>query len=103
MLSMSDSKVVVRNYEGFISTYAQPTDYKAHNPQTCPYCWTQREEAGQEGVAGLLSGHRRSIAPEGWGTVHARRTSAVDMHLPMEIGGLPVEIVSSSQMVEVTA
>lgn len=72
MLSMSESKVVVRNYEGFISVYTQPTEYVSHDPKTCPYCQSQREAGGQEGVAGLLAGHSREVAPEGWYTSHQR-------------------------------
>jgi len=72
LLSMSDSKVIVRNYEGFITAYTQPTDYQGHDPATCPYCQSRRNEAGQEGVAGLLSGQRREIAPQHWHETHAR-------------------------------
>ncbi len=72
LLSMSDSKVIIRNYEGFITAYAQPTDYRSHDPATCPYCQNHRDEAGQEGVAGLLAGQRREIAPQHWHETHAR-------------------------------
>ena len=72
LLSMSDTKVIVRNYEGFITAYTQPTGYQGHNPATCPYCQSRRNEAGQEGVAGLLSGQRREIAPQQWHETHAR-------------------------------
>jgi lysine 2,3-aminomutase len=72
LMSMSESRVVVRNYEGFISTYTQPGDYKSHDPRTCPYCQTRHYEGGQEGIAGLLNGERLAIAPEGWNNVHHR-------------------------------
>jgi len=76
LLSQSESRVVVRNYEGFISTYAQPTDYTSHDPRTCAYCQTRHSEGGQEGVASLLSGDRLAIAPEGWNQIHHRESSA---------------------------
>jgi len=72
LMSMSESRVVIRNYEGFISTYTQPTDYVSHDPRTCPYCQQRHSEGGQEGVAGLLGGERLAIAPEGWDQVHHR-------------------------------
>ncbi len=72
LISMSESRVIIRNYEGFISTYTQPTDYVSHDPRTCPYCQQRHSEGGQEGVAGLLSGERLAIAPEGWEQVHHR-------------------------------
>ncbi|MFO7741832.1 MAG: lysine 2,3-aminomutase [Anaerolineae bacterium] len=73
LLSMSDRQVVVRNYEGLISTYAQPTDYRPHDVETCPYCRSRLGEGAQEGVAGLLAGHARTIAPEQWRAVHQRQ------------------------------
>lgn len=72
LLTMSDSKVVVRNYEGFITAYTQPSHYIPHDPETCAYCQAQRGEQGQEGVAGLLNGRVRRISPDGWLDVHHR-------------------------------
>ncbi len=70
LISASDTRVVVRNYEGFISAYAQPTDYKPHNPATCRQCQEQTNPA--IGVAALLNGSKSSIAPEGWHSQHQR-------------------------------
>ncbi len=72
LLSMSESKVVLRNYEGFIGAYIQPSYYNPHDPQTCPYCQSARE-SGQDGIAGILAGKMNSIAPQGWEEVHRRR------------------------------
>ena len=72
LVSMSDSKVVVRNYEGFIATYAQPTDYRPHDPAACSFCRDRHSEGSQEGVAGLLANYARTIAPEGWHSLHQR-------------------------------
>ncbi|MGC9358071.1 MAG: KamA family radical SAM protein [Anaerolineae bacterium] len=73
LLSQSPERVVVRNYEGFITTYAQPTGVPVHDPEGCPYCQARREEEGQEGVAGLLAGQARAISPGGWQETHERR------------------------------
>ena len=73
LLSQSDSRVVVRNFEGFISTYVQPAEYQPHNIHTCPYCRAKQAEGVQEGVAGLLVGHGSQIAPQGWQDAHRRR------------------------------
>ncbi len=72
LLSMSESRVVIRNYEGFVSTYAQPADYRSHDPATCSYCQAHQNGDAREGVAGLLSGQNRTIAPEGWHETHRR-------------------------------
>ena len=77
LLSMSERQVVVRNYEGFTCSYAQPVDYRPHDPTSCAYCTARRDEEGQAGVSGLLEGHARVIAPEGWHTSHQRSTVLV--------------------------
>lgn len=82
LLSMSESHVVVRNYEGLISTYAQPTQYQRHDPSTCPYCQARPSEGRQDGVAGLLAGRQRIIAPEGWEEAHQRQGLALEMQQP---------------------
>jgi lysine 2,3-aminomutase len=75
LLSMSDSKVIVRNYEGFVTAYAQPAHYAGHDARNCAYCQERQAESGQTGVAGLLSGDGRRIAPEGWERAHHRAES----------------------------
>jgi lysine 2,3-aminomutase len=72
LLSMSDRVVVVRNYEGLLSAYAQPTEYRGHDAAACPYCRSRRDEGAQEGVTGLLTGQARTISPEGWHAVYRR-------------------------------
>lgn len=86
LLSMSDSQVVVRNYEGLMSTYAQPADYRPHVPAACAYCQSRRGEGAQEGVAGLLAGQAHTIAPEGWRAVHRREPGAVELGYVEESG-----------------
>ncbi|MGQ9457615.1 MAG: lysine 2,3-aminomutase [Anaerolineae bacterium] len=75
LLSQSDHRVVVRNFEGFISTYVEPADYQPHDPSQCPFCREHRGEP-QAGVAGLLAGRRDQIAPEGWAHEHVRGVPA---------------------------
>jgi lysine 2,3-aminomutase len=70
LLSMSDSKVIVRNYEGYISTYAQPTDYTGHDPATCPACKAKQSAGQNQGISGLLSGPESTIKPENWNQKH---------------------------------
>ena len=72
LISSSDHKVVLRNYEGFISTYEEPLDYQPHNKATCPFCRSKRREVGQSGVFGLLDEDEMTIKPEGFDQLHAR-------------------------------
>jgi len=71
-ISASDHKVILRNYEGYVTTYEEPTEYSAHDPSTCSYCQNKRPEAGQTGITGLLDSEEMFIKPEGFDQVHDR-------------------------------
>ena len=49
LISYSDHKVVLRNYEGYITTYEEPETYQKHDSLTCRYCQHERPEPGQSG------------------------------------------------------
>lgn len=72
LVSMSDHKIIVRNYEGFVTTYEEPVQYTPHDPKTCVYCQNPRLEPGQEGVFGMLDGDKMFIKPEGFDQLHNR-------------------------------
>ena len=72
LISYSDHKVVLRNYEGYITTYEEPETYKRHDSTACSYCQHERPEVGQSGVLGLLEGERMWIEPKGFSEVHTR-------------------------------
>ena len=72
VLSMSDHRTVLRNYEGFITTYEEPLTYTAHDPSNCKYCQTKKVEPGQSGIHGLLQGEALDIKPEGFDRLHNR-------------------------------
>ena len=72
LLSYSDHKVVVRNYEGYVTTYEEPLDYKPHETKTCSFCQNKRLEPGQTGITGLLDGDHMFIKPAGFDEVHDR-------------------------------
>lgn len=77
LLSMSEKRVILRNYEGFITTYTQPADYQAHDPAICSYCQSRGSNPDQAGIAGLLAGETLTIQPEGWGEVHRRSPAPI--------------------------
>jgi lysine 2,3-aminomutase len=85
LLSMSDSQVVVRNYEGFIAAYPQPSNYRAHDPATCSFCQSQAADVGHEGISGLLAGHSLTIEPESWRTMHGRESSELPSLLEIDL------------------
>ncbi|MCK9254355.1 MAG: lysine 2,3-aminomutase [Bacteroidales bacterium] len=60
LISQSPGKIVLRNFEGVITTYTEPTDYI--NECHCEDC---KQEMENEGVAALLRGEQLSLEPEG--------------------------------------
>jgi lysine 2,3-aminomutase len=70
LISMSDHKIVLRNFEGYISTYEEPTDYTPSD--TARFIGEKRAEPGQTGVFGLLEGERMFIKPASFDEVHER-------------------------------
>jgi lysine 2,3-aminomutase len=75
LISYSDHKVVLRNYEGYITTYEEPETYERHDQRACSYCAEHRAEPGQSGVLGLLEGERMWIEPKGFEETHQRGTT----------------------------
>ncbi|MEW5867692.1 MAG: lysine 2,3-aminomutase [Chloroflexota bacterium] len=70
LLSMSDHKIILRNYEGYVTTYEEPVDYLPS--QSAKFKGEKRPEPGQAGVFGLLDGEQMFIKPEGFDQVHDR-------------------------------
>jgi lysine 2,3-aminomutase len=67
---MSDHKIILRNYEGYITTYEEPTDYKPI--EAAKFKGEKRLEPGQSGISGLLEGEQMFIKPEGFDELHDR-------------------------------
>ena len=62
LISQTPHKVILRNFEGVITTYTEPEHY--HETCQCEYCRGEREEH-LVGIAGLEHGHTISIEPAG--------------------------------------
>ena len=60
VISKAPGKVVLRNFEGVITTYTEPTDYK--NECNCEYCKANQSKT-IEGVSSLLEGRGMAIEP----------------------------------------
>jgi lysine 2,3-aminomutase len=94
VVSYSDHKVVLRNYEGYITAYEEPLEYRQHDKSSCPSCQQTRPEPGQSGVHGLLQGERMWIEPEGFEEVHSRgnteahRLQRPDKWTPYGVGAI---------------
>jgi lysine 2,3-aminomutase len=76
LIAQSPERVIIRNFEGVITAYDQPSDYKNHDPKTCPDCIAAGARRDlQDGVSGLLSGAGLNILPEGYDDLHRRGRS----------------------------
>ena len=60
VISQSPNKVILRNFEGVITTYTEPEDYKQECH--CPDCESKRKI--DEGVASLLETDRMALEPK---------------------------------------
>jgi len=86
--------VVLRNYEGYITTYEEPLTYEQHDKSTCKSCQSARPEPGQSGVLGLLEGERMWIEPTNFAEVHQRgntqahRLQQSDKWTPYGVGAM---------------
>jgi lysine 2,3-aminomutase len=72
LISYSDHKVVLRNYEGYITTYEEPTDYQPIDPSLTAPFRNEFLEPGQSGIHGLLAGEDMFLKPEGFDQLHHR-------------------------------
>ncbi|MBO4838828.1 MAG: lysine 2,3-aminomutase [Lachnospiraceae bacterium] len=62
LISQTPHRVILRNFEGVITTYTEPENYK--ETCQCEYCRGERE-ARLVGVAGLEHGQALSLEPKG--------------------------------------
>ena len=62
LISQSPNHVVLRNFEGVITTYKEPDEYK--NECNCPVCRAE-EKVELIGVASLLAGQQMTLEPVG--------------------------------------
>ncbi|NUO82262.1 lysine 2,3-aminomutase, partial [candidate division KSB1 bacterium] len=93
VVSQAPGKVVLRNFEGYITAYTEPDAYDSNLIKPLEDQITKRPEPGQEGVLGLLEGAKIAIEPEGFDQTHARggakhrlRSESKDKWKPFGIG-----------------
>ncbi|MDO4721471.1 MAG: lysine 2,3-aminomutase [Peptostreptococcaceae bacterium] len=60
VISQNHNKVILRNFEGVITTYDEPDNY--HFECNCEDCRSKKHKVG---VASLLNGERMALEPEG--------------------------------------
>lgn len=63
LISQSDNRAVLRNYEGVITTYSYPVDCEPQERCNCEYCQEERLNP-IDGIAKLLNGDKLYLQPE---------------------------------------
>jgi lysine 2,3-aminomutase len=72
VISQAPGRVVVRNFEGYVSTYTEPMDYDPNLIRHLEEQVVRRPEPGQGGVSDLLEGHGINIKPQDYDAIHRR-------------------------------
>lgn len=70
LISQTDKRIILRNYEGVITTYTQPDSYTQHDKAHCEFC-RDRNNLPKSGVSALLDGEQLCLTPQG--LVRAKR------------------------------
>jgi len=63
LISMSDEKVILRNYEGVICSYSEPVDRHSHC-QECGLCREMQGKRPRAGLAKLFGNKKLSLIPK---------------------------------------
>ena len=72
LITQAPGRVVLRNFEGYITTYTEPLDYDPTAIRHLEAQVARRPEPGQEGVSALLEGRKMDIRPEGFDQTRRR-------------------------------
>jgi len=64
LMSQSDSRVVVRNYEGEMFSYPEPRHYERHDPARCRFCADQLGQPKVGVAATLTPAESTGVDPE---------------------------------------
>ncbi len=70
LISQSPNKTILRNFEGVITSYPEPPNYKPHDPESCEYC--QAAKGTVTGIASLMSDERLNLEPKQLDREHRR-------------------------------
>jgi len=63
IVSMSDKRVILRNYEGVFTTYTEPEDKISRCPANCAAFCEKQKKLSREGLIPLFEGDRVSLEP----------------------------------------
>ena len=89
LISYSDHKVVLRNYEGYITTYEEPRVVRQARPAAaCAYCRHQRPEPGRAACTAAPGRPDVDRALRLRGAPRARQRRAAPAPGPVQVGAL---------------
>jgi len=70
IISQSSDKIILRNYEGVITSYPEPTNYQPHDKETCEYCQNAKPH---EGVYGIINNDLKVLEPSNLSRLKKRK------------------------------
>ncbi|MCS1352636.1 lysine 2,3-aminomutase [Mechercharimyces sp. CAU 1602] len=62
IVSQSSDKTILRNFEGVITSYPEPSSYKSHDASECEYC--AQSKGKTTGVAALMTEEELNLEPK---------------------------------------
>lgn len=62
IVAQTGDKIILRNYEGVITSYPEPTSYTQHNRESCDYCRENQKDG--EGIYGLMRNDLSVLQPK---------------------------------------
>ena len=86
LISYSDHKVVLRNYEGYITTYEEPPTYTRHDEASCRYCQSSAPSRASPACWGCSRASECGLSRRVLGDAHARQHRGAPAPGPGEVG-----------------
>ncbi|MDG5787512.1 lysine 2,3-aminomutase [Evansella sp. AB-P1] len=73
LISQSHDKVVLRNFEGVITSYPEPQNYISGTAEEYFYSYYEKSEEKRTGVSGLMNDDKFNLVPEGLNRLNRRK------------------------------
>ncbi len=78
LISQSTDKVILRNFEGVITSYPEPKNYIPDTAEDYFYQYYERKEQSRSGVAALMNDEKFNLVPDGLNRIDRRKAYETD-------------------------
>ncbi|MBU9720050.1 MULTISPECIES: lysine 2,3-aminomutase [Bacillaceae] len=80
LISQSHDKVVLRNFEGVITSYPEPKDYTPGTAEDYFYSYYEKESEKRAGVSALMNDEKFNLVPENLNRLERRKNYQEDLN-----------------------